>query len=252
MSRDKISVNAMSGCREEDVLAAVGVPPTGENRLRRGRNSIWKARVGGRIAVIKRFNSDLKNRLIYSCRASKAIRSFNNAMELVRRGFATPLPIAMIERRGPLNTLTDSYYICDYEEAMDLEDAMDLYGEKSLREFARYVRDLHEAGIRHDDLNDTNVRIVIDGEGRWHFSVIDLNRMKLYPPGSGVPMDDRFENITRFCRLDDNFRFFAKEYFGLIGHPELYDRAIRVKEAHDRHRRRNKAWKKLIPWRKKK
>lgn len=226
-------------------------PPTSELLLHAGRNTIWLTNLMGQDAVVKRFASNTLRSVIYTMRISKARRSYMNAVEIQRRGINTPTPIAYIEKRGHTGRLIDSIYVSAYEQSESLE-LVTKQDPSIMIDFARFVAKLHEAGIRHDDLNSTNVRIT-GQPGSRNFSLIDLNRMKIYPEGVPVPLDECFDNVTRFSCFSPDFRNFIRAYVKSrhLG-TEAEEQAYEAKRRHDKAVDRLKALKRtLMPWKKK-
>ena len=89
------------------------------------------------------------NRIAYGMlRASKAARSFNNAMRLLSLGFDTPEPIAYAEQRT-LGLFGRSYYFCRHingvHEVRDIERLPECGA--ILREIAALMVRLHRAGV---------------------------------------------------------------------------------------------------------
>lgn len=200
-----------------------------------GRNRIIRltAPEGGDVAV-KYFSRSLKNRLVYALFSSKARRSYLHALELLRRGVATPRPIAWAERRGALHTLQDSLYICEFREAADLRDYL-ASGPDAWKEFARFAASLHTKGILHRDLNNTNVRVEPGADGAPAFSLIDLNRIKFLPPGTEPPLKEAARNLVRFSYLTPEFELFAREYVRARGlPPDAVDVIMEAKRRHEK------------------
>lgn len=220
--------------------------------IHRGRNQIWLIdKESDKAVAVKSFSKALKSRLIYAFRKSKARRSFENALILLSRGVATPQPYGYIEKHGMLNTLIASEYICEYEDSLSLYDAIVRYGRECLGAFAEFVARLHRNGIRHDDLNNSNVRVSLHGNN-FTFSLIDLNRMKIYKPDETVPEKECFENLCKFCSLDNDYIYFVRKYIEARNMSEhIYGKIIDVKRKHDkgveRKRRLKKFFRKLIP-----
>lgn len=215
--------------------------------LWRKRNSIW--RDGNR--VVKRFSHRFPSPLVYAFRSSKAARSFTNATALISRGIETPRPIAFAELRGPLNLLLDSLYICDYSDALSLEEALAAAGDPRplLDALAKFFADMHDRGCLHRDMNLTNIRVLPGSEPR--FSVIDLNRMKIYGPESKPSPTERYDDLTRFSNCDDDFRYFATRYLHHSRIPDTeLETLIEVKRRHDRRVDNKKRWKRLLRFRK--
>jgi len=229
---------------ESDVMNIITNP---EKYIHIGRNRLWRTQVLRHVLAVKQFKTDIRSRIAYSIARSKAQRSFAHACELMRRGVDTPTPVAYVEQRGAAGMLIGSWYICVYTEAPPLVEALHKYGRECLDDFAVFTANLHSKGIRHDDLNNTNVRIEIKNDGGFDFSLIDLNRMKIYPQGMPVPLDECLKNICRFCPFDDNYLYFLKSYLVASKLPEgLYAEAIEVKKRHDKAGRRKNLIKKLF------
>ena len=208
-----------------------------------GRNTIFRA---GDLAV-KIFCTNPFRRVLYSFRSTKARRSYENAVTLLSRGIDTPMPVAYTESRSATGVLQDCRYVCAYVPSKSLDDFFDTAGERFISDFASFMARLHEAGIRHDDLNSTNIRVIPQADGSYAFSLIDLNRMKIYPEGTPVPLDECFRNFVRFSSLTPAFRRFVVLYLEERGlDPALAGRAIAVKEADNRRVDRKKRFKRLI------
>ncbi len=241
-----VEVNSFLGITDNELLAFVLESNGGEVLLHDARNRISRCRLNGRILVKKEFGRTLWSRIIYAIRKSKAQRSFANALELLDRGVATPDPVGYIDWRGVMNTLDRSCYICDYEESVSLYECVVSYGRECLSAFAKFVAYLHEKGILHDDLNNTNVRVTRDTNGDFKFSLIDLNRMRFYKHGVMIPLNECFRNICRFSSLDDDYLYFVGQYLFYREMPRrLMSKAIDIKKRHDRRYDFKKRLKKL-------
>lgn len=200
-----------------------------------GRNKLIACRHNGQRMVLKHFSSGMKNRLVYSIFKSKARRSFEHATVLAARGIDTPGPVGYAEYRSSFNILADSYYICEYDDKISLVEAVERFGRPCLAAFAAFVSQLHDRGILHKDLNNTNVRVAPRQDG-FVFSLIDLNRMTIYPAGKQVPLKERFKNLCRFSSYDDDFVFFLREYLHSSHMSEtLMSQGIAAKRRHDAH-----------------
>lgn len=228
-----------------DEIVEFIVNPTDCRDIYNGRNTLWAATFRGQSVVVKQFRSDIKSRIVYALFSSKASRSLHNAVEISRRGIDTPAPVASAEWRGKCHGLLKSYYICEETSTIDLAEAFERYGREAVESFASFVAELHKKGIRHDDLNNTNVRVTRNADGTLTFSLIDLNRMKLY--NGPVPLARCFRNMCRFSRPDENFKIFLKEYLRVRKLPEhYYDAALAVKLRHEKRVTRKKRLKSLL------
>lgn len=179
-----------------------------------GRNELRRVSVSGYDLVIKRFGKqNIFARTGHIFKGSKAKRSYNNARELVARGIATPAPAGYIEKRNSWGLVTDSYYISIASDTMPIADALGTNEKPEfdfIRKFARFAVELHSKGILHKDLNNTNVRYVVSEDGEITFSLIDLNRMRVF--NREVPLSKRLADITRFTTFGTIFAIFAEEY----------------------------------------
>lgn len=215
--------------------------------LHSARNTIWKFCDGDLKIAVKKFRNSFKTMFLYSIRKSKARRSYENALLLMKRGDLTPEPIGYVESRGIMHTLLASWYLCEFKDSISLDEAIDEYGLPCIKQFALFVARLHENGIRHDDLNSTNVRVFIDSAGDISFALIDLNRMKIYESGKTVPLNECFGNICRFSNHDEKFLCFVNAYIDARQLPDrFYNIMISVKKKHDRRVDMKKYIKKLF------
>lgn len=216
-----------------------------------GRNSIKSYTLDPtdeilREVVVKRYKRPrFIQRLVYSFfRPTKAARAFRNAAELSRRGISTPCGIAYIEQKK-YGIFTYGYFITSYNGAPPIAERLNDLPEFDRRlaaDFAAFTAALHEKGILHHDLNSTNVRYHPCND-KYDFSVIDINRMKIYPAGTLPDRAACMENLTRFTGRMDLFEYVARCYIRARSWEENeLDRMLRVKRTHDRRWKRRKAF----------
>ena len=208
------------GLSESELLDFAVASPLEADILWNARNVVWQTRRNGRTIVVKTFCGGVFSRIAYVFRKSKARRSYENAVELLHRGFDTPRPLGFVEERGFFNILSHSCYASAYTAQEPLIDAIGKYGKPVIAAFAQYAVRLHRAGVRHDDLNGTNVRVGRDGNGNFSFGLIDLNRMKFLRPGERLGRKESFINLGRFCYDDAVFDGFAAEFVKAAGLPQ--------------------------------
>lgn len=201
--------------------------------------------------VVKKFKKlDLFKRIIYTFfRINKARRSFQNALSLSERGLDTPEPIAYIEdyRHGLLRQV---YYICVYtdfhpirERLVDLEP----FDRQMEKDYARFVASLHEKGVIHKDLNNTNVLFAPLTDGHYHFQLIDINRVRFYSGGEKPKAGEWMENLTLFADCGEMYTAFVEDYVGFRHLPQSFVAEImQAKQRHDRHWHRKKKIKRLF------
>lgn len=210
----------------------------------KARNEVRKIEYEDRIFVAKRFhNKGIFKQIIRSLTLSKGKRSYVNACLLCLNDIPTPRPIAYIEIRTRLGLVSESYYICEYSDMGAIEDGLNEQGNfnRPLTEaLARFVADIHRKGVIHHDLNSTNIRYEVRGD-EYHFSLIDLNRMRSYSPP--LSADRCLDDTTRFSCLSEMYRHFIRHYIDAMGWPrQLFDHAIKIKQRHDRAWTRRKSF----------
>ncbi|MBQ0076823.1 MAG: tyrosine protein kinase [Bacteroidales bacterium] len=177
------------------------------------RNQIRCFEEGGLILCVKRFHQPhFLNRLIYSYfKRSKARRSYENGMYLLRHGIGTPDPIAYIEEKkcglmgySYLVTLQSRLTRLNREFTLNYTPELDA----TIRPLARFTARMHEAGILHYDYSPGNILWdYVDGE--CQFEVIDINRMRI---GHPVTLKEGAKSLRRICATTSFFVTFADEY----------------------------------------
>lgn len=205
--------------------------------LFKGRNEVRLMEFEGWRFAVKRFKRKGMFMQIVNCfRSSKALKSFNNADRLIKLGVPTPRPIACIEVRNVLGGLEDSYYICEYVDMLSIRDGLCEDGDfnrEMVRAFACFVALLHDRGVLHHDLNSTNVMYCCHN-GKFDFTLIDINRMTFYPFVERLSIHECLLNISRFSSCSEMFHYFVKEYLQIRQWPEtLFERAMIVKQKWD-------------------
>lgn len=195
--------------------------------LLEGRNRIVKApvEIGGQTQwwVIKKIPvRGLYKKLVYSLRSSKAARSYHNALELMKAGFATPEPIGYLEKK--IRGFPDDSCYVSKSVNYDFEVRVFFRGKQRHHEkvapenfydqLGRYARDLHRKGFYHNDFTDGNILVSVNG-GRCNFFLVDLNRVHLKRrPGLiggikgitklNLPVEERQRLVRSYC--GDEFR----------------------------------------------
>lgn len=198
--------------------------------------------------IVKKYKCpNFLQRIIYSFfRKSKAQKAYWNAKELRTRGVSTPIEIAYAEvwTKGLFET---GYFVSlsNFDTAIRGQLIEHQPFDVNLaKAFGVFVASLHERGILHHDLNSTNVLYNKDASG-YHFSLIDINRMKFYPIGILPKLEVCFDNLTRFCGDMQLFECVAQAYISarkLDSPNELLKLAIDIKKKHDEQWRRRKAF----------
>lgn len=179
---------------------------------------IYKARNELRIFEIKGIRVNVKkykipiliNRIVYTFfRPTKAKRAYQNALQVLKKGFETPIPIAYIETKS-YGLFSEGYFVsvqCPYPYNFRKFENEQLAGnEEVLAQFARYTARLHESHILHLDYSPGN--ILFDDTEEVRFSLLDINRMKFCT----VSEDMGCRNFERLWGTDEMFQFMANEY----------------------------------------
>jgi Lipopolysaccharide kinase (Kdo/WaaP) family len=173
------------------------------------RNSIKIFSYQNKTINIKSFRIPiLINGFIYKyIRKSKAKRSFENANFLLSKGIGTPKPIAFYENFYGI-FLRESYYISEhmkpdfvFKDIFAPPANLDL--DKILRGIARFSFELHENGIEFLDHTPGNSLVIVDENGNYNFSLVDLNRMNFH---ENLSLEKRIKNM---CRLTPNHQMIS-------------------------------------------
>ncbi len=165
---------------------------------RRNLIKLFVAPDGTRLNVKRYHKPRFLNSPVYSfgIRKPKGLRAFEYPQELYKRGFDTPEPIAYIEERH-IGILGASYFIsiqCDYEHKMyEFGDAGAGTYEDFCSAFGRYTAKMHDAGILHRDYSPGNILWTVKEDGKYHFSLVDINRMKF----GHISMNEGCANFAR-------------------------------------------------------
>jgi len=136
----------------------------------------------GKIAVKSFKIPHIINRFAYTfLRLSKAERSYAYSLEIRKRGFETPHPIAYIEL-SKTGLLSESYYVSTYSDYLVMKNfyfGKQLTAEDTciLKAFARFTARLHEKEIYHTDYSNGNILYKLEGENVF-FILVDVNRVQ--------------------------------------------------------------------------
>lgn len=159
----------------------------------------------------------LINRYIYVyLRGSKAKRSYENAIRFLALGASTPEPVAYVECLWK-GKLMESYYVSlNFEDGFTLWDVFlrnDPDKENIIKQWVYFTWSrLHKNGIYHLDYSPGNTLIRKEAD-QYHFSIVDLNRMKFIPVG----FEKGIQNFRQLDTDEDNLRLIASEYALLCG-----------------------------------
>ncbi len=193
---------------------------------------------------------------------SKAKRSWNGAMELMRRGIGTAMPVAYFEQVGD-TSLKQNFYVCEYvpsDANIGQLFAAFTKGETHFNglptedvyfQFAKFCHDMHGRLVYFRDFSGGNILVNIGADKQLSFSLIDTARLRCYPV-TPFPEKYRLADMTRACH---KLHWAGRErvmqiYFGMIGRQftwrhrlafHLYDMKVRLKKTIGR-----KGWKRLM------
>ncbi|MCG2659514.1 MAG: hypothetical protein L6437_04615 [Kiritimatiellae bacterium] len=225
--------------------------------LRAARNYVWSVSApwnAERTIVIKAFKPcSVFRRLLDYGKPNKALRSWNGAQELLRRGLCSPTPLACLipEKTAPGNAsyCATSYYICEaFTPAWSARDAFSAFsaGATEFQEhavndwygaIAVFLQKLHTRGVYFRDLSAGNLLArsasvphppssvvcppssVLPGTpaGELEFALIDTARARFYPHSLGLRL--RLCDLMRICHPLNwpNRRIFVEQYLAHNG-----------------------------------
>lgn len=168
---------------------------------------------------IKSFKEpNLINKIVYKYfRKSKAQRSFEYALFLLKNDIGTPKPVAYFENSSLLG-LKDSYYVSEHLQCdltyRELVETVYPDAENILRQFTQFTFSMHEKGIEFLDHSPGNTLIVKTSEGKYAFYLVDLNRMKFHHQ---MDFETRMKNLSKITPKEDMIAIMSNEYAKLAG-----------------------------------
>ncbi len=188
--------------------------------IHQGRNELRVMEYNGQRLVVKSFRRPhLVNRFVYGTwRASKAKRSYDNAMLLLGLGIGTPQPVGYYNVRGFLGlSFNRSYYVslcspCTHRYE-DLFSGQFNYAEEVFRAIGRLTAKLHENGLAHKDYGRANILFERQEDGSILLDLVDLNRMAVGP----LDIQAGCKNFERLPATPQMHRWMAEEYAALRG-----------------------------------
>ena len=201
---------------------------------------------GDMTVIVKRYKRpNVFQKIGYSFfRSTKACRAYENALELQRRGFATPEPYGYIEQKEK-GLIDYCYFISDVDDSHPISEQLNdskEFNHVLVEDYAHFVARLHQKGVIDIDLNSGNVLYRLQDDGHYTFSLIDINRMTFYADTEYPPLAECMENLTRFTGRMDVFEYVAREYVKARGMDEgMVQRFVETKKTHDRNWKRRKA-----------
>lgn len=209
------------------------VQPTASDRsLRHARNAIWTVgdprTPGARLVVKQPVRFRAHKRLLDRFKPSKALRSWNGANELLRRGIATATPVAWFEQRSGKD-LTRNWYVCEYVEGnLSVRNLFAAYArgagehagisrDEAFAQLSAFLLRMHARGVFFRDLSGGNILVRRQASGKLEFLLIDTARAHFFT--HGLPLRKRLADLVRTCnKLDREGRErFMSLYLGALG-----------------------------------
>jgi hypothetical protein len=199
--------------------------------LRDARNRVWSGSLPGKKEkiVIKLFRPPgPARRFLQRKKSDKALRSWNGAHELLRRGIFTPVPIAFFhDSNDPLGA--ESWYISDeFSGSFSARNAFTSFsggadrfeGMKSgelYDQIAIFLRKMHERGVYFRDLSAGNLLFRFGKDKAVEFALIDTARAKFYDKSTGLRQ--RLCDLMRICHplCWKGRKIFLSKYMALSG-----------------------------------
>ncbi|TDG12024.1 hypothetical protein E2F43_16845 [Seongchinamella unica] len=204
--------------------------------LRDARNRLWNVADPrglceqvtvklNRVKGIKRFT--------YRFYPSKGRRHWNNACEMLRKGVATPLPLAFYEAHQQPG-IRDSWYLCQF--VPEAFSARDVYaainrGESRYRGLDKvawfdllsgFVCHMHNKQVIHRDLSSGNLLLQQRDDGEVVPMAIDIGRARIWSgAGSKVRTRHRMLDLIRIAyKLNwQDRQLFIRQYEAHLGKP---------------------------------
>ena len=223
---------------EADLLAEKLHPdtllqPNKDGALRNARNAIWAVtdpRDQSKLLTIKQPVKMYPHKaLLDRFKPSKAKRSWNGAMELMRRGTGTAQPVAYFEKIGD-KTLKQNFYICEFVQAeanigqifsafANGETAwIGIAADDIFKQLAQFCWYMHQRLVVFRDLSGGNVLVNILPDNQLQFSLIDTARLRCIKH-TPFPRKYRLVDMARVSHKLDwaNRSRLMAHYFALIG-----------------------------------
>jgi len=187
-------------------------PPDKPNTLRKARNAISTIadpRDANKKLVIKqpvKFN--IFKKITDRFKPSKALRSWNGAQELLRRGVDNAKPIAYFEKIND-KSLKQNFYICEYVPAdYSVREMFSAFAsgqshfegiseENAYTQVVAFLINMHNKGVFFRDLSGGNILVKKVNTDSLHFSLIDTGRARFF--NNGTPISMRLSDMARAC-----------------------------------------------------
>ena len=189
---------------------------------RRNLIKMFKAPDGTRLNVKRYKKPVFPSNIIYSTgiRKPKGRRAFTYPSILLAKGIQTPEAVAYIEDRH-LGLLQHSWFIsiqCPYAHLLyEMGDATEDVYAPIAKALAAYAAHMHDNEVLHLDFSPGNIlwdvdhQNTADGKQKYHFSIVDINRMRC----GAVSMEDGCRSCARLWGPKHFIELLVREYASL-------------------------------------
>jgi hypothetical protein len=206
--------------------------PQKSQSLRHARNVIWAMEdprnPEAELTVKQPVKMYPHKALLDRFKPSKAKRSWNGAMELLRRGIGTAQPVAYFEKVGD-STLKQNFYFCELVKsdcsigelfsafARGETNYKGLTPEEVYSQFAQFSHQMHSRGIYFRDYSGGNILVNTHADNQLTFSLIDTARLHSFDQPISLKL--RTADLTRACHKLHRAgrKRFMQIYLGLSG-----------------------------------
>jgi Lipopolysaccharide kinase (Kdo/WaaP) family len=227
---------------EADLIAETLHPdtllqPNRDGALRHARNAIWAVpdprNINAQVTIKQPVKMYPHKAFLDKFKPSKAKRSWNGAMELMRRDIDTAAPVAYFEKVGD-TTLKQNFYICEFITAETTVGQLfsafargetewnGMTTENILKQVAQFCLTMHQRLVWFRDLSGGNILVRAGtntgADSQLQFSLIDTARMRCVKH-TPFPRQYKLADMARAChKLDWAHRqFLMAHYFAGIG-----------------------------------
>jgi hypothetical protein len=212
--------------------------PNRDEALRHARNAIWTVpdpRNGNldnaetKLAIKQPVKMYPHKAFLDRFRPSKAKRSWNGAMELMRRGVDTAAPVAYFEKVDD-STLKQNFYVCEFVPSQTTVGQLfskfsqgeaawnGIAADIILKQVAQFCLAMHQRLVFFRDLSGGNILVNVGAGNQLQFSLIDTARLRCVKH-TPFPRKYRLADMSRACHKLDwtNRKRLMAYYFAGIG-----------------------------------
>ena len=207
--------------------------PNRDAALRHARNAIWVVpdpiHPWQQLTIKQPVKMYPHKAFLDRFKPSKAKRSWNGAMELMRRGIGTAAPIAYFEKVGD-TTLKQNFYICEFVQTeitvgqlfIGFANGETMWNgiviEDILKQVAQFCLIMHQRLVFFRDFSGGNILVNVGEDKQLQFSLIDTARLRCVKH-TPFPREYRLADMTRACHKLDwaNRKRLMAYYFAGLG-----------------------------------